>query len=206
MFSFLFYRVDRKLSLSRFFLPLLLSLYLYPHTYCILLSLLFHSLLLCSSNSMPPYSFHTTCCTVVPSVCHKLHSAITPRILARFPRSKMRLKALMKTFQTMPKTCQSDQYSSRYQLISADTDQQISQELLNVDIRFHVHMEALFNMLLTTINRPKGYKILWRYKDLKVWHDTDLLFIDTHQSLNTTRTAPYMVKLSLFWTQKDCHM
>jgi len=51
--------------------------------------------------------------------CHKLHSAITPRILARFPRSKMRRKALKKTFRTMPKMCQSDQYSSRYQLISA---------------------------------------------------------------------------------------
>jgi len=51
--------------------------------------------------------------------CHKLHLAITPRILARFPRSKMRRKALMKTFQTMQKTCQSNQYSLRYQLISA---------------------------------------------------------------------------------------
>ena len=30
--------------------------------------------------------------------CHKLHSAITPRILAQFPRSKMRRKALKKTF------------------------------------------------------------------------------------------------------------
>jgi len=49
---------------------------------------------------------------------HKLHSAITPRILAPFPRSKMRLKALIKTFQTMPKMCQSDQYSLRYQLNS----------------------------------------------------------------------------------------
>ena len=56
---------------------------------------------------------------ITNSTCHKLHSAITPRILARFPRSRMRLKALMKTFQTMPKMCQSDQYSSRYQLISA---------------------------------------------------------------------------------------
>ena len=32
------------------------------------------------------------------SRCHKLHSAITPRILARFPRSRMRRKALKKTF------------------------------------------------------------------------------------------------------------
>ena len=52
-------------------------------------------------------------------LCYKLHSAITPRILARFPRSKMRRKALKKTFRTMPKTCQSDQYSSRYQSINA---------------------------------------------------------------------------------------
>jgi len=59
------------------------------------------------------------CNPIHKSGCHKLHLAITPRILARFPRSKMRRKALMKTFQTMPKTCQSDQYSSRYQLISA---------------------------------------------------------------------------------------
>ena len=44
---------------------------------------------------------------------------ITPRILARFPRSKIRRKALRKTFRTMPKMCQSDQYSLRYQLISA---------------------------------------------------------------------------------------
>jgi len=51
--------------------------------------------------------------------CHKLHLAITPQILAQFPRSRMRQKALKKTFRTMPKTCQSDQYSLRYQLISA---------------------------------------------------------------------------------------
>ena len=52
--------------------------------------------------------------------CHKLHLAITPQILALFLWSKMHLKALMKTFQTMPKTCQSNQYSLRYQLISAE--------------------------------------------------------------------------------------
>jgi len=56
---------------------------------------------------------------VVDRLCHKLHLAITPRILAQFPRSKMHLKALEKTFQTMSKICQSDQYSLRYQLISA---------------------------------------------------------------------------------------
>ena len=52
-------------------------------------------------------------------ICHKFHSAITPRILAQFPWSKMRLNILIKTFQMMPKTCQSNQYSLRYQLISA---------------------------------------------------------------------------------------
>ena len=50
---------------------------------------------------------------------HKLHSAITPRILAWFPRSRMHRKALKKTFWTMSKTCQSNQYSLIYQLISA---------------------------------------------------------------------------------------
>ena len=44
---------------------------------------------------------------------------ITPQILAQFPQSKIRRKALKKTFRTMPKTCQSNQYSLRYQLISA---------------------------------------------------------------------------------------
>jgi len=44
---------------------------------------------------------------------------ITPRILAQFPRPKIHRKALKKTFQMMPKMCQSDQYSLRYQLISA---------------------------------------------------------------------------------------
>ena len=32
------------------------------------------------------------------TICHKLHLAITPQILARFPRFKMRWKALKKTF------------------------------------------------------------------------------------------------------------
>jgi len=60
-----------------------------------------------------------------------------------------------------------------------------------MDIFFYMHMEALFNMLLMIINRPKGNKILWRYKDLKVWHDTDLLHIDAHQSLNTNKDSPF---------------
>ena len=49
---------------------------------------------------------------------HKLYLTITPRILVQFPWSKMCLKALMKTFQTMLKIYQSNQYSLRYQLIS----------------------------------------------------------------------------------------
>jgi len=71
-----------------------------------------------------------------------------------------------------------------------DTDQQISWELPNADIHFHMHIEALFNMLLKTINRPWGNKILWRYKDLKVWHDIDLLPINTYQFLNTNKDSP----------------
>jgi len=34
----------------------------------------------------------------LPYKCHKLHSAITPRILAQFTQSKMYLKALKETF------------------------------------------------------------------------------------------------------------
>ena len=51
-------------------------------------------------------------------LCHKLHLTITPWILTWFPQSKMYLKALKKIFWTMLKTCQSGQYSPRYQLIS----------------------------------------------------------------------------------------
>jgi len=43
---------------------------------------------------------------------------ITPGILDRFQRSKWPLKALKKTFLTVPKTSQSDQYSPSYQQIS----------------------------------------------------------------------------------------
>jgi len=68
---------------------------------------------------------------------------------------------------------------------------QINQYSPNADIQFYMHMEALFNMLLTTINRPWGNKILWRYKDLKVWYNTDLLPIDTHQSLNTNKDCSF---------------
>ena len=68
------------------------------------------------------WALGTDCSIFLPQFyygCHKLHLAITPRILALFPRSRMRLKALKKTFRTMPKTCQRNQYSLRYQLISA---------------------------------------------------------------------------------------
>jgi len=43
---------------------------------------------------------------------------ITPGILDRFRRSKWPPKALKKTFLTVPKTSQSNQYSSSYQQIS----------------------------------------------------------------------------------------
>jgi len=43
---------------------------------------------------------------------------ITQGILDRFQQSKWPPKALKKTFQTVPKTSQSNQYSSSYQQIS----------------------------------------------------------------------------------------
>ena len=43
---------------------------------------------------------------------------ITPGILDQFQRSTWTPKALKKTFQTVPKTSQSDQYSLSYQQIS----------------------------------------------------------------------------------------
>ena len=43
---------------------------------------------------------------------------ITPEILDRFQRSKWPPKALKKTFQTVPKTSQSNQYSLSHQQIS----------------------------------------------------------------------------------------
>ena len=41
--------------------------------------------------------------------CHKLHSVISPSILQRFPRSQSQLKALKKTFRSMPVTSRGDQ-------------------------------------------------------------------------------------------------
>ena len=47
-------------------------------------------------------------------LCHKLHSAISSPILRRFPRSQSELKALKKTFRSIPVTSRSDQYWPRY--------------------------------------------------------------------------------------------
>ena len=95
---------------------------------------------------------------------------ITPEILDRFRQSKWPPKALKKTFQTIPKTSQRDQYSLSYQQISQspDTKSLISQEPLNIIVRFNDHREALFNALLSAINRSRGNKIPWRYKVLNV--------------------------------------
>ena len=41
--------------------------------------------------------------------CHKLHSVISPSILRRFPRSQNQLKALKKTFRSMPVMSRGDQ-------------------------------------------------------------------------------------------------
>jgi len=41
--------------------------------------------------------------------CHKLHSVISPPNLRRFPQSQNQLKALKKTFQSMPVTSQGNQ-------------------------------------------------------------------------------------------------
>ena len=44
----------------------------------------------------------------------------------------------------------------------------ISQELLNIIVCFNDHHKALFNALLSAINRSQGNKIPWRYKVLNV--------------------------------------
>ena len=44
-----------------------------------------------------------------PTVCHKLHLDISPSNLRRFPRSQSQLKALKKTFRSMPVTSQGNQ-------------------------------------------------------------------------------------------------
>jgi len=51
---------------------------------------------------------------ILLNVCHKLHSVISPSILRRFPRSQSQLKALKKTFRSMPVTSRDDQYWPRY--------------------------------------------------------------------------------------------
>ena len=52
--------------------------------------------------------------TSTSSICHKLHSVISPSNLRRFPRSQNQLKALKKTFRSMPVTSRGDQYWPRY--------------------------------------------------------------------------------------------
>jgi len=47
--------------------------------------------------------------SVKEAICHKLHSVISPPILQRFPRSQSQLKALKKTFRSMPVTSRGDQ-------------------------------------------------------------------------------------------------
>jgi len=51
---------------------------------------------------------------------------------------------------------------------SPDTKLLISWELLNVIVCFNNYREALFNALLSAINRSRGNKIPWRYKVLNV--------------------------------------
>jgi len=58
---------------------------------------------------------------------------------------------------------------SYYSLRSyTDTKSLISWELLNIIICFNNHHKALFNALLSAINRTRGNKIPWRYKVLNV--------------------------------------
>jgi len=49
-----------------------------------------------------------------------------------------------------------------------DTKSLISQEPLNIIVCFNNHYEALFNALLSAMNRTLGNKIPWRYKVLNV--------------------------------------
>jgi len=51
---------------------------------------------------------------------------------------------------------------------SPNTKLLISQELLDIIVHFNDHCEALFTVLLSAINRPRGNKIPWRYKVLNV--------------------------------------
>jgi len=46
---------------------------------------------------------------IIDPKCHKLHSVISPPFLRRFPRSQSQLKALKKTFRSMPVTSRGDQ-------------------------------------------------------------------------------------------------
>jgi len=91
---------------------------------------------------------------------------IAPGILNWFQWSKWPPKALKKTFQIVPKISQGNQYftelSADQSVITKllDTKLLISQKLLDVIIYFNNYCEALFNALLSVINRTQGNKIL----------------------------------------------
>ena len=51
---------------------------------------------------------------------------------------------------------------------SSNTKLPISWEPINIIICFNNHREALFNVLLSAMNRSRGDKIPWRYKVLNV--------------------------------------
>ena len=76
---------------------------------------------------------------------------------------------------------------------SPNTKLLISQELLNIIICFNVHHEALFNALLSAIDRSHGDT-----RSSMFAYNTDLLPIDYHLSLNRTKDCPKIVRLSLF--------
>ena len=59
----------------------------------------------------------TTICHLPDTVTNFIWT-IAPGVLNRFQQSKWPQKALKKTFQTVPKMSQSDQYSPSYQQIS----------------------------------------------------------------------------------------
>ena len=132
---------------------------------------------------------------------------ITLGILDWFQQSNWPPKALKKTFQKVSKNVSKQsvftELSADQSVITKlpDTKLPISRELLNIIICFNDHHEALFNVLLSAINRTTGNKIPWRYKVLNVytWHWS--LPIDYHLFLNRTKDCPKMVRLSLFQEQ-----
>jgi len=105
----------------------------------------------------------------LPIVLH-----ITLGILEQFWWSKWPPKALKKTFSNNTKNVSKQsvftKLSADQSVItkSPDTKLPISQEPLNIIICFNDYHEALFNTLLSAINRSIGNKIPWRYKVLNV--------------------------------------